>query len=157
MKRFACLLLILCLLPVLAFADTLENMVAEFNLNAESFSVSILPEEYNRIPKSTYNMIEYRISESIIAGFMESNNKITGGFVVCYDSDKYEEFIKYCACHAWIFCDDDELKDAYNKVSGRCNDVISGKESSDGFIGKMMFEVFQISTGIAFTYSIIGG
>lgn len=156
MKRLACFILLLCLIPVYAFGETLEDILPVFNRKARTCGASQLTGEYNRIQKSTYDMLEYKISESIYTGFMEKYGDIDSGYVVCVDPSSEGDFLALCAAHVLTICGDSDGEKAYRYILEMFLAARKKKETTETTIGNIVFGLFPISTGIAFNYTIIG-
>ena len=73
MKRLLCVLLILCVIPVVAIGETIDSVLKDFNVAAKICGAPELGSEYNRTSKSTFEMLEFVISSEIITGFTEKD------------------------------------------------------------------------------------
>lgn len=156
MKRLLCVLLILCAIPVCVSGEKLNDILPVFNVKANICGASELTGEFNRIDKTTYYMLEYRISDVVITGFMEKlNGEIDGGYVVCLDPSKEGDFLALCAAHALTICGDYTGKEAYQSILEMFLAARQKKQTDETIAGNMLFSVYPISTGIAFNYSII--
>ena len=155
MKWFVCALLILCLVPVCAFCDDLASVLSDFSLAAKVCGAQELPETYNRIEKATFDMLEYRISDTLITGFMEKYGDISGGYAVCLDPEMQGDFLALCATHALCICGISEGVDAYPFLLDMFLDARQGRETAEKTVGNMMFDIHAMKTGLAFEYSIV--
>ena len=156
MKRALCLVLILCLLPACGFADGLAELLDRFAVASGVCGAPELPDESNRIDNGSYCMIEYRISDKLISGFMEKDGEISGGYAVCLDPSLQGDFLALCASHALTVCGVSEGLDAYTFILDNFLDARQGKETEETITGNMIFSIFAMKTGLAFNYSIIG-
>lgn len=156
MKKILCLLLIMCLLPACAFGDTLADVLESFSVSSDLCGAPELPEGGNRIDKGSFVMIEYRVSDSLITGFMEKDGKISGGYAVCLDTALQGDFLALCASHAMTVCGISEGVGAYPFILDKFLDARQGRETEDSVVGDMIFSIYAMKTGLAFNYSIIG-
>lgn len=155
MKRFVCSLLVLCLIPVCAFCDGLESVLANFSVAAKVCGAPELPDSFSRTEKSTFDMLEYRISDKLITGFMEKDGEISGGYVVCLDSAFQGDFLALSATHVLCMCGTSECVGAYPFLLDMFLDARQGRETTEKVVGNMMFSMFPMKTGIAFNYSLV--
>lgn len=155
MKRFVCSLLVLCLIPVCAFCDGLESVLLDFGVAAKVCGAPELPGSFSRTEKPTFDMLEYRISDKLITGFMEKNGEISGGYVVCLDPALQGDFLALSATHVLCMCGTSEGVGAYPYILDMFLDARQGRETTEKVVGNMMFSIYAMKTGIAFNYSII--
>lgn len=155
MKKVVCLLLILCVLPACAFGEVLSDVLARFAVYSEMCGAPELPDGANRIDRDSFCMIEYAISDKLIAGFMERDGEISGGYVVCLDPSLQGDFLALCASHAFTVCGATGAVDAYTFILDGFLESRQGHETEETLIGNMLFAVSPMKTGLAFNYSII--
>lgn len=155
MKKIACLLLILCILPACAFGDTLAEVYDRFAMYSELCGAPELPDGANRIDKGSFYMVEYRVSDSLISGFMETGNDISGGYVICVDPASQGDFLALCVAHVYTVCGTSDALDAYTPLLDGFLEVRKGNAQEDVTVGNMIFSFFPMKSGLAFNYSII--
>ena len=154
MKKLLCLLLVL-MLPACAFGESLSEVFDRFGVYAEMCGAPELPDGANRIDKGSFYMIEYRISDKLISGFMEKDGEISGGYAVCLDPALQGDFLALCASHAFTVCGATGAVDAYTFILDGFLESRQGHETEETLVGNMLFRVYAMKTGLAFNYSII--
>ena len=147
MKKVMCVLLILCIFPVCAFASDLDDVLFDFNIYAEILGAQKLEGTPDISDKGTFTMITYKISEDIYAGFYEQNGKITSGFVACYGSENEGDFLALSAAHLWHFCGVADGMDAYMLLLSDFFDARQGKETDPAPVGNVLISTGSIKNG----------
>ena len=107
MKRLACAVLILCLIPVCALADDpLYKTSVFFDVLAETLGVPTLPETFEETTKENGNTERiYTLSDGIKVLYELDKNKIVCLSVVCMSADDYIDFLGVCCAGVYSVCE----------------------------------------------------
>lgn len=102
MKKFLCVLLILCLVPVFGVSESFELAVEYFNIYANEMGLTELPQNYqtekDEDGKERYT---FDISDSIKFLLYVKNDEVYMCGVVVFSADSYLDFLAYCLCGAF--------------------------------------------------------
>ena len=102
MKKFLCVLLILCLVPVFGVSESFELAVEHFNIYAYEMGLTELPQNY-QMEKDEDGKERYTfdISDSIKFLLYVKNDEVYMCGVVVLSADSYLDFLAYCLCGAF--------------------------------------------------------
>ena len=144
MKRIICVLLILCVLPVCAFSETLDMSVVLYNSMAEILGISELPKDYNtERQENGKERYTFDISDSLKCIFAVNNGNVEGCTVVCFYATEYVEFIAMCMSAAFAVAPDDSLS-MYPGILFQFYDVRAGKEAKYGYYKNATYHVSSL-------------
>ena len=153
MKRFICVLLILCLVPAFVVAESVELSAEYFNVYASEMGLPELPKEYTtQIEENGNERRTYDISESIkYMQFVKDNDVYMCG-VVALSADSYLDFLAYCLCGAFSVDPSGSLYVGVDLIQDFCM-VRSGKGDQKSNAVNGIYEVSSIGgEKISFLY-----
>ena len=137
MKRFLCALLILCLLPVLAFAESPDFMFVFYNIMAEEFGRETIGEEYETtLNDDGSERRDYSISDTVKINFYSFSDKVFQISVVSTSDDSDPVFLSACINSASVLMQD-YSSEAISTIKYKLLMINEGKETDisivDGF------------------------
>ena len=150
MKRFICLLLILCLVPVCVFAETLDFTVLLYNTMAEGFGCKQLPEEYKA--QTTDEGIEerhYAVDEKTIVVMYSDHDNVFRFMVYCLSDEPTAEFYKACQIAACVLMNGYD-SEAQLTIENKYLRLMCGLDNEISIVNRYGITIQKKSFGIVF-------
>lgn len=109
MKRLVCLLILLAMLPAVAFASDLKEFISVYNCLADIYKAQNLPEKYDTWKLDNGDdMVIFSFSDSLKFYAYIKRNDVYGISVICNSDDAALDFLM--ACEMGNFCLDGDIR-----------------------------------------------
>ena len=101
MKRFICALLILCLLPVLTFAEDYDYVTTYFDIVLDNYGCQEFPQEYMTTKSEDGSEIRHFFITKDVKIAIKTNGKTTSELSAsCFDESQLHDF--FVACYSCL-------------------------------------------------------
>lgn len=156
MKRFLCVLLILCVLPVFSFAETFDYTVNLYNAYAYIMGLQELPTNYKtEIQEGGKERRTFNIGDSLVFILNLKDDKIKGFSAVCLEESAFADFVGECICGFMSVASDEGYERCAEMVMNLYT-VRSGKEVDTTYALHSVYGAQKLENGrVAMTLVLV--